>query len=1055
MIACETGWARGALRAAAAGVVAVLVATSGALGQTYVDWADPVDGFWHEATNWSPQAVPGVEAFPTYTRVSGAADEPAFFVTLGHGSPVSLDTLLIRTNGGVRLDGGTLSANEIRIHRGRLELEGGTLTNTRLGGTGGPAVVTGEQDRLTLHNLSLAGTLRGAVGSQGSSARFTGALNFDGGTLELGEMNAVVNAATAALTGTGEILFTPDPGYANNRLSFSAATGTYQYPTIGENITIRTAGDGGSIGRSTDIGTGTVWLTNYGTIAADEPAKVYVSGNFDNQGTLRATGGGTVDAAIGLGKSAGTLEFASGGKIELDGPRYYIDRAVTVPTGSSLQLQGGWGNTGGITVDGGELLVVHEPHVSSTVGTVTFTPGSEASLRLANRVPLTHFGEYDTAPDTLLGAHIYNTVDLGGATFDLDDYVGTWHFGNFNFTNGTLTDANPQADYLPGTGHVMSTRDLRMQVPMSLAGDGWAAYSGTVIEAPVSIGEAGRLSLGSGAAIAAGGSVITESGGTLNLGDLAASGLDQVTMNGGILGFSGPATPAGVAALPISGSPDEYHVVTAGALDLEGGTLHPTGGEIPWVLAGGTIRNGSINAEGENGPLRVARASRVGDVTLTGRLLVDAANDPQAFARLENGTILRGATFDSVEPSTTESGQRSRLFVDYGADVLLDGVTFNATAAIASRGDGLSRVVNGLRANADVTITSYRSAGLLFDGDQTVDGDGTLWLRNDNYSGTVLVAGTLTVENGLTVNASDLGGRFISATDATGAIVNRGHFLINPMQEPLYPPPPHPPQLTISLDALTNDVGGRIEVARHGVLRIESPVENWGTVAVDAGGTLQLTDNLTLRDTSRMISQLDAVGADGGDALASVAGHASLGGSLSLELFEDYVPALGEEQRLLTASDVSGTFDQVDGVLPFGSGGGLGLAVLYEEDGVDVLATLPGDADGDLDVDFFDFLSLRANYGQEGVWAEGDFNGTGSVDFFDFLLLRQYYGQGVAGEAAGWDEVLAFGASVPEPATAGLLLLSGGFCLRRRTRRVVAASRLRARHSGSPIGVPQ
>lgn len=1020
----------------AAGAAAVLAAVPAARAQTYTyaDWAEPVDGLWHDATKWSPATVPGVESLPTVTRISGTTDQPEYWVTLGTGPAVSLETLAIRTNGGLRIDGGTLSANTIGVYRGRLEVAGGALIGARVETSGGAFVVTGNS---TLNQMMLAGTLRGRVDpatNRGPTATFR-ALAFDGGTLELGEMTAVFNAGDAGLTGTGEILFTPDPGYAGNRLTFSATTGTTQYPTIGEGITIRTAGDGGSIGRSTDIGTGTVWLTNYGTIAADEPVKVYVGGNFDNQGTLRATGGGTVDAAIGLGKSAGTLELATGGRIDLDGPRYYLDRAVTVSTGTSLELRGGWGNTAGITVDGGELLVADEPHTSSTVGTVTFAPGSGAGLRLENGVPLTHFAAYDTAADTLLGAHIYNTVDLAGAMFDLDDYVGTWHFGRFNFTNGTLTDANPQADYLPGTGHFMSTRDLRMQVPMSLVGDGWTAYSGTVIEAPVSIGEAGRLSLATGAAIAAGGSVVTESGGTLNLGDLAASGLEQVTMNGGILGFSGPATSAGVAALPISGSPDEYHVVTAGTLDLEGGTLRPTGGAIPWVLAGGAIFNGSIDAEGENGPLRVTSRSRVGDVTVTGRLLVDAASDSQAFIRLENGTTLRGATLDSVEPSTTQSGQQSRLAVDYGANVTLDAITLNATAAIASSG-GLTRVVNGLTANADVTITSYRSAGLLFDGDQSVGGDGTLWLRSDGYSGTVMVAGTLTVENGLTVHASDLEGRFISALDSTGAMVNRGRILVDPMQEPMYPPPPRPPHLTVAVDHLMNDLDGRIEVARYGSLRIESPMENAGTVSVDAGGVLQLTGDLTLRETSRMISQLDAATADGGDALASVAGFTSLDGALSLDLFGDYMPALGEQFDLITTAtataSVSGTFDSVEGVLPFGSGGGLALAVLYAGDGVDVLATLPGDADGDLDVDFFDFLDLRGSYGKEGVWAQGDFNGTGAVDFFDFLILRQYYGQGAAGGTAGWGEVLAFGSNVPEPATAGLLLMAGGHFLRRR-----------------------
>lgn len=56
---------------------------------------------------------------------------------------------------------------------------------------------------------------------------------------------------------------------------------------------------------------------------------------------------------------------------------------------------------------------------------------------------------------------------------------------------------------------------------------------------------------------------------------------------------------------------------------------------------------------------------------------------------------------------------------------------------------------------------------------------------------------------------------------------------------------------------------------------------------------------------------------------------------------------------------------------------------------------LPGDADGDNDVDFSDFLLLSKNYGQEedAAFADGDFNGDGAVNFSDFLILQENFGQ--------------------------------------------------------------
>ena len=53
---------------------------------------------------------------------------------------------------------------------------------------------------------------------------------------------------------------------------------------------------------------------------------------------------------------------------------------------------------------------------------------------------------------------------------------------------------------------------------------------------------------------------------------------------------------------------------------------------------------------------------------------------------------------------------------------------------------------------------------------------------------------------------------------------------------------------------------------------------------------------------------------------------------------------------------------------------------------------LAGDLNRDRTVDFFDLLTLRANYTQSGkVFSDGDINYDGVVDFFDLLLLRQNY----------------------------------------------------------------
>ena len=57
------------------------------------------------------------------------------------------------------------------------------------------------------------------------------------------------------------------------------------------------------------------------------------------------------------------------------------------------------------------------------------------------------------------------------------------------------------------------------------------------------------------------------------------------------------------------------------------------------------------------------------------------------------------------------------------------------------------------------------------------------------------------------------------------------------------------------------------------------------------------------------------------------------------------------------------------------------------------LGTLRGDADGDGEVAFLDFLVLANNFGNaDAAFADGDFDCDGSVGFLDFLVLANHFG---------------------------------------------------------------
>ena len=90
--------------------------------------------------------------------------------------------------------------------------------------------------------------------------------------------------------------------------------------------------------------------------------------------------------------------------------------------------------------------------------------------------------------------------------------------------------------------------------------------------------------------------------------------------------------------------------------------------------------------------------------------------------------------------------------------------------------------------------------------------------------------------------------------------------------------------------------------------------------------------------------------------------------------------------------DVSNLID-VDGTLFFAADDGVngrGLWVLKPEQPL-----LPGDANGDGQVDFPDFVILANSFGKEGpfTFADGDFDEDGRVDFSDFVILANNFGR--------------------------------------------------------------
>lgn len=80
-------------------------------------------------------------------------------------------------------------------------------------------------------------------------------------------------------------------------------------------------------------------------------------------------------------------------------------------------------------------------------------------------------------------------------------------------------------------------------------------------------------------------------------------------------------------------------------------------------------------------------------------------------------------------------------------------------------------------------------------------------------------------------------------------------------------------------------------------------------------------------------------------------------------------------------------------------------AVRFEYTGADSTGTIPGDADGDSDVDFQDFLALQASFGMTigATVANGDFTADGRVDHEDLVIWHDNVAASAPVQAAGYD----------------------------------------------------
>jgi serralysin len=303
--------------------------------------------------------------------------------------------------------------------------------------------------------------------------------------------------------------------------------------------------------------------------------------------------------------------------------------------------------------------------------------------------------------------------------------------------------------------------------------------------------------------------------------------------------------------------------------------------------------------------------------------------------------------------------------------VMFDDTAPIKTVSIAQNVEPVGVIVN------TANTYSFSGPGSIITGSVTLTGGGTLELANDGniYDGpTDVQAGTLII-----VSATGTG----DTTVHDGSTVGGGGMIGGNL---------------VALDGSTVQPG-------DGLLSPSPDITQDSTLTVD--GNYTQANAATLEIQLRNLADFDAL---------IVTGTASLNGTLTVQLAEDFVPTAGDRFDILTAIDgVAGTFTEL--LLP-DIGAFLALNAIYESNSVGLTViplsvSLPGDFDGDGDVDGRDFL----------VWQRGGTPNPLSIE--DLVDWQVNY-------AAGEVPAAAVLVSVPEPSMDVALLIGIVFLLGKR-----------------------
>lgn len=493
-----------------------------------------------------------------------------------------------------------------------------------------------------------------------------------------------------------------------------------------------------------------------------------------------------------------------------------------------------------------------------------------------------------------------------------------------------------------------------------------------------------------------------------------------------------------------------------GKFGAANGTINQTGGAVSSLAAPGEWRIGGAtsadtaavgNYNLQAGTINTSANFQIG--AYAHGTLTQTGGGVTAGGYLSIGRFASGVglyNMSSGNGTLTASAQPYLMVGEAGSGTLLVGGNSTVNAATLSIGHQGGK---GAVTQSGGTINA--SAGVAF-GLNLAAGSGSFTLSGGTLNTPKIFrgAGTGTFNfNGGTLKATAASMTFMQGLTAAnvqagGALIDTGGYDIT-IAQPLS-----------GAGGLTKKGAGNLTLSaaatysgntsvQQGTFSINAALSGGVTVAAGAhlggsgtiGGAVDLSGDLAPGNSPGTLHAASAHFRAGSSFTAELAGPSnydqmSLGGgsvidpgsTLNVQFPGGFTPSGGQSFDILTFTGNSGHFSSYTGLnLP----GGLVLAPFYEPTSLRLIATLPGDANGDGQVTFADFQKLELGFGEAGGWQEGDFNLDGVVDRLDLQALLGNFGLSVPIAAPLPAQ------SVPEPAMVSFF--AGVLMLRRRRRR--------------------